>query len=72
MSAPTKSAFLAAYEKEVRAAHMYSDSKFSKNIKEAAKFISEKDVCYLCALNAWEAIGMTGEPTLAKLRRLKP
>jgi hypothetical protein len=71
VTAPTKSAFLAAYRNELRR------TMCTKILSNARKSINNGTDAWSpygapCAERAWHAIGMSGEPTIEALRRLEP
>jgi hypothetical protein len=71
---PTKSAFLAAYEKELDDSGGHDDDAESY-MKAMIKTLNGEQCstgCALCIKHAWHAIGMTGKPTIEALRRLEP
>jgi hypothetical protein len=69
MTTPTKSAFLAAYEKEFSGSRLTA---FHKKWMTETIGATEYPYCRHCVIRAWRSLGMTGEPTIEALRRLEP
>jgi hypothetical protein len=77
VTTPTKSAFLAAYEKELREFYDGSPGLWAQILAAASDSINSTGMAVWfptsqCTERAWHAIGMTGEPTIEALRRLEP